>query len=406
MTLKVVVVTVPPDCTEAQRQEIKVLAEASGWEARNLMNEAVAAALILDLDDIDGVRHVLVYDLGGASFKATSLLFEDGIFDVIATEVDTRIGGHQFTKRLWRHLCLALSLKTRKTCDEDASISSLLYAEAERAKIALSTHSSIEIPVSQRFQKSSLRETITREKFEELCSDLINASVAPIDKVLQKANISKHDIDDVAIVGGSSNMPKLRSIHLMTVFENQTKATIKVFAGERPRTMHNIHLVTAQGASMSSRLTVSFDEAQWSDERCEEILRDAEIAYESDLKEKKSIEARNSLNDLLHDVKTKLFPDSPVTHSAISLHSSSDAVALYDSLSTPSPLPLTQIANEISNDDRRKLVDLVEEIATWRELHDATAVKEDLEAQEMRLRDAILALTSELPRTGREKVEL
>ena len=210
------VITVPAYFNDAQRQATKEAGEIAGLNVRRIVNEPTAAALAYGLDKSDKDMKIAVFDLGGGTFDISILELGDGVFEVRSTNGDTHLGGDDFDHVIidW----LAEEFKNDEGVDlrEDPMAMQRLKEAADKAKIELSSSTSTEInlpyimPVGG-IPKHLVR-TLTRAKFEQLADRLIQACVTPCENALRDAGLSKSDIDEVILVGGSTRIPAIQEI--------------------------------------------------------------------------------------------------------------------------------------------------------------------------------------------------
>lgn len=210
------VITVPAYFNDAQRQATKEAGEITGLNVRRIVNEPTAASLAYGLDKSDRDMKIAVFDLGGGTFDISILELGDGVFEVRSTNGDTHLGGDDFDHVIidW----LAEEFKADEGVDlrQDPMAMQRLKEAAEKAKIELSSTTSTEInlpyimPVGG-IPKHLVR-TLTRAKFEQLADRLIQACVAPCETALRDAGLSKSDIDEVILVGGSTRIPAIQEI--------------------------------------------------------------------------------------------------------------------------------------------------------------------------------------------------
>ena len=210
------VITVPAYFNDAQRQATKEAGEIAGLKVDRIVNEPTAAALAYGLDKADKDMKIAVFDLGGGTFDISILELGDGVFEVRSTNGDTHLGGDDFDHVIidW----LADEFKADEGVDlrQDPMAMQRLKEAAEKAKIELSSSTSTEInlpyimPVGG-IPKHLVR-TLTRAKFEQLADRLIQACVAPCESALRDAGLSKSDIDEVILVGGSTRIPAVQQI--------------------------------------------------------------------------------------------------------------------------------------------------------------------------------------------------
>ena len=209
------VITVPAYFSDAQRQATKEAGEIAGLTVKRIVNEPTAAALAYGLDKTQKDMKIAVFDLGGGTFDISILELGDGVFEVKSTNGDTHLGGDDFDHVIidW----LADEFKAAEGVDlrQDPMALQRLKEAAEKAKIELSSSTSTEInlpyiaPVNG--VPKHLQMNLTRAKFEQLADRLIQATVAPCQKALSDAGLSKSDIDEVILVGGSSRIPAIQA---------------------------------------------------------------------------------------------------------------------------------------------------------------------------------------------------
>ena len=210
------VITVPAYFNDAQRQATKEAGEIAGLNVRRIVNEPTAAALAYGLDKSDRDMKIAVFDLGGGTFDISILELGDGVFEVRSTNGDTHLGGDDFDHVIidW----LADEFKSDEGVDlrQDPMAMQRLKEAAEKAKIELSSSASTEINLPYIFPVNGvpkhLVRTLTRAKFEQLADKLIQACVAPCEQALKDAGLSKNEIDEVILVGGSTRIPAIQEI--------------------------------------------------------------------------------------------------------------------------------------------------------------------------------------------------
>ena len=210
--VKHAVITVPAYFNDSQRQATKDAGAISGLEVLRIINEPTAAAIAYGLDQKSGEKNILVFDLGGGTFDVSLLTIDNGIFEVIATAGDTHLGGEDFDQRLTEHFVKVFKKKTGKDLSSDSRALQKLKGEVEKAKRDLSSVHQTKIDIENLFEGEDFSETITRARFEELCSDLFKKTIKPIDTVLSDADLKKSDIDEIVLVGGSTRIPKIQQL--------------------------------------------------------------------------------------------------------------------------------------------------------------------------------------------------
>ncbi len=211
--IKETVITVPAYFSDAQRQATKDAGKIAGLNVKRIINEPTAASLAYGLDD-DKEQTILVFDLGGGTFDVSILELGDGVFEVISTNGNNKLGGDDFDQRLIDYLADEFKSETGIDLRDDRMALQRLKDAAEKAKIELSSvkQTNVNLPFITQTDSGPkhLDVDITRAKFEELVEDLINKTMGPIEKALDDAGFSSSDIDEVILVGGSTRMPAVQ----------------------------------------------------------------------------------------------------------------------------------------------------------------------------------------------------
>ncbi|KAG6592198.1 Stromal 70 kDa heat shock-related protein, chloroplastic, partial [Cucurbita argyrosperma subsp. sororia] len=236
------VVTVPAYFNDSQRTATKDAGRIAGLEVLRIINEPTAASLAYGFDKKTN-ETILVFDLGGGTFDVSVLEVGDGVFEVLSTSGDTHLGGDDFDKRIvdW----LAESFKRDEGIDllKDKQALQRLTETAEKAKIELSslTQTNISLPfiTATRDGPKHIDTTLTRVKFEELCSDLLDRLRSPVETALKDAKLSFKDIDEVILVGGSTRIPAVQEL-------------VKKMTGKEPNMTVNPDEVVALGAAVQA----------------------------------------------------------------------------------------------------------------------------------------------------------
>ncbi len=214
-TVTEAVITVPAYFNDSQRQATKDAGKIAGIEVKRIINEPTAASLAYGLDKKSN-ETILVFDLGGGTFDVSILEVGDGVFEVLATSGDTHLGGDDFDKKIVDFLAGEFQRNEGIDLRKDKQALQRLTEAAEKAKIELSsvTQSEINLPFITATQEGPkhLDTTLTRAKFEELCSDLIDRSRVPVEKAMKDAKLSNSDIDEVVLVGGSTRIPAVQEL--------------------------------------------------------------------------------------------------------------------------------------------------------------------------------------------------
>merc|ERR1712242_428559 len=186
------VVTVPAYFNDAQRQATKDAGTIAGLQIMRIINEPTAAAIAYGLDkDKEGEKNVLVFDLGGGTFDVSLLTIDSGVFEVLATNGDTHLGGEDFDQRVMDHFMKLYKKKTGKDVRKDNRAVQKLRREVEKAKRALSATHSAKIEIESFYDGEDFSETLSRAKFEELNNDLFLGALKPVQKVMEDAELKK-----------------------------------------------------------------------------------------------------------------------------------------------------------------------------------------------------------------------
>ncbi|KAK0407502.1 hypothetical protein QR680_019228 [Steinernema hermaphroditum] len=210
--VKHAVVTVPAYFNDAQRQATKDAGTIAGLNVVRIINEPTAAAIAYGLDKKEGERNILVFDLGGGTFDVSLLTIDNGVFEVLSTNGDTHLGGEDFDQRVMEYFIKLYKKKTGKDIRKDNRAVQKLRREVEKAKRALSTQHQVRVEVESLFDGEDFSETLTRAKFEELNMDLFRATMKPVQKVLDDADMKKEDVHEIVLVGGSTRIPKIQQL--------------------------------------------------------------------------------------------------------------------------------------------------------------------------------------------------
>ena len=234
------VITVPAYFNDSQRQATKDAGKIAGIEVKRIINEPTAASLAYGLDKKSN-ETILVFDLGGGTFDESVLEVGDGVFEVLSTSGDTHLGGDDFDKKIVDHLASTFQKNEGIDLRKDKQALQRLTEAAEKAKIELSgvTQSEINLPFITATQEGPkhLDMTLTRAQFEEFCSDLIDRSRTPVEKAMKDAKLTKEDIHEVVLVGGSTRIPAVQEL-------------VKKILGKDPNKGVNPDEVVAMGAAI------------------------------------------------------------------------------------------------------------------------------------------------------------
>lgn len=207
------VVTVPAYFNDAQRQATKDAGAIAGLNIMRIINEPTAAAIAFGVNKkSSGERNVIVYDLGGGTFDVSLLTIDQGVFEVAATSGDTHLGGEDFDQKVMEYFMDLYKKKTGKNVKGDNRAVQKLRREVERAKRVLSSEPTTTIEIDSFFEGEDFSETLTRSKFESLNMELFKSTLEPVTKVLKDAQLTKDQIHDIVLVGGSTRIPKIREL--------------------------------------------------------------------------------------------------------------------------------------------------------------------------------------------------
>ncbi|HQA93204.1 MAG TPA: molecular chaperone DnaK [Bacteroidales bacterium] len=241
-TVTEAVITVPAYFSDSQRQATKEAGEIAGFKVRRIINEPTAAALAYGLDKQHKDMKVAVFDLGGGTFDISILELGDGVFEVKSTNGDTHLGGDDFDYKIINWLAEEfMADNSGIDLRKDPMALQRLKEAAEKAKIELSSQTSTEINLPYIMPVDGipkhLVKTLTRAKFEQLCDDLIQATLEPCRKALSDAGFKASDIDEVLLVGGSTRIPAIQEL-------------VEKFFGRAPHKGVNPDEVVAVGAAI------------------------------------------------------------------------------------------------------------------------------------------------------------
>merc|ERR1711968_299361 len=219
--IKNAVVTVPAYFNDAQRQATKDAGTISGMTVQRIINEPTAAAIAYGLDKKGGEKNILVFDLGGGTFDVTLLTIDNGVFEVLATNGDTHLGGEDFDQRIMKYFIKLFKKKNKVDMTKDKRAMQKLRREAERVKRALSTQAQARAEIEALYDGIDFSETLTRARFEELNNDLFKKTLGPVGKVMSDAGLKKSEVDEIVLVGGSTRIPKVQQL-LKDYFNGKT----------------------------------------------------------------------------------------------------------------------------------------------------------------------------------------
>ena len=235
------VVTVPAYFNDAQRQATKEAGEIAGLKVRRIINEPTAAALAYGLDKKGKDQTIVVFDFGGGTHDVSILELGDGVFEVLATDGDTHLGGDDVDEKIINWLAEEFKADENMDLRKDPMALQRLKEAVEKAKIKLSSSAQTEINLPYVTATASgpkhLVRTLSRSKFEQLIDDLVKRTVKPCETALKAAGLSKSDIDEIILVGGSTRIPAVQE-------------AVEKFFGKKPNKGVNPDEVVAVGAAI------------------------------------------------------------------------------------------------------------------------------------------------------------
>lgn len=212
-TVKDAVITVPAYFNDSQRQATKDAGTIAGLNVLRVINEPTAAAIAYGLDkNKDKEHNIIIFDFGGGTFDVSLLSIEDGVFEVKATAGDTHLGGEDIDNIMVDYCAQEIQKKYKKDVKINNRALRRLRTACERAKRTLSTATQANIEVEQLIDGIDYYTTITRARFEDLCSSIFIKCLKPVEKVLIDAKLDKSQIDEIVLVGGSTRIPKVQAM--------------------------------------------------------------------------------------------------------------------------------------------------------------------------------------------------
>ena len=235
------VITVPAYFDDSQRQATKDAGKIAGLEVERIINEPTAAALAYGLDKQEDAHTILVYDLGGGTFDVSIMELGDGVFEVLSTSGNNKLGGDDFDQRIIDYLVEEFKKENGIDLSKDKMAMQRLKDSAEKAKKDLSgvTNTQISLPFISQGEEGPLHleVNLTRAKFEDLIRDLVESTLEPVRKALKDAKLKSSDIDKIIFVGGSTRIPMVQEL-------------IKKELGKEPHKGVNPDEVVAMGAAI------------------------------------------------------------------------------------------------------------------------------------------------------------
>ena len=211
--VKDAIITVPAYFNDSQRQATKIAGQIAGLNVLRMINEPTAAAIAYGLDNKkDNEQNILIFDLGGGTFDVTILSLDNTLFEVRATRGDTHLGGEDFDDRIIHYCIDEFKNQTGNDISNNVKAKRRLKIACEKAKKNLSSSQQTAIDLDALAEGEDLNVTITRPQFEDLCRDLFEKCIPPMDEALKDADLTKKDINQIVMVGGSSRIPKIVEI--------------------------------------------------------------------------------------------------------------------------------------------------------------------------------------------------
>ena len=239
--VKQAVITVPAYFSDSQRQATKDAGKIAGLEVLRIINEPTAAALAFGMDKADKDQKIMVYDLGGGTFDVSILDIGDGVFEVLATSGNNRLGGDDFDEKIIEYLVAEFKKSNGIDLSTDKMAMQRLKEAAEKAKIELSgmgqTQINLPFITADSTGPKHLDITLTRAKFEDLIRELVDSTKGPVNQALKDAGITSNDLDQVLLVGGSTRVPLVQE-------------TVKKITGKEPNKGINPDECVALGAAI------------------------------------------------------------------------------------------------------------------------------------------------------------
>lgn len=212
-TVSSAVVTVPARFSDSQRQATKDAAAIAGLEVLRIINEPTAAALAYGLDrSSDGEQNVLIFDCGGGTHDVTLLSIDGGIIEVKATGGEPHLGGEDIDNRLVDHFAKEFQRKHKVDITQNARALKRLKAQCERLKKTLSSSTTATLEIDSLYDGIDFAATLSRARFEELCSDIFAKTIQPVNQVLLDAKVDKSQVHEIVLVGGTTRIPKIQKM--------------------------------------------------------------------------------------------------------------------------------------------------------------------------------------------------
>ena len=206
-----------------------------------IINEPTAAAIAYGLDK-KTEKNILVYDLGGGTFDVSLLTIDNGVFEVVATNGDTHLGGEDFDQRVMQHFMKIFQKKHGKDMSKDKRSIQKLRREVEKTKRALSSTHQGRVEIEALFDGVDFSETLTRARFEEINNDLFKNTLGPVKQVMEDSGLKKNQVDEIVLVGGSTRIPKVQQL-IKDMLKSPLYSLIEIVPVTRVIGMHLLNLI-------------------------------------------------------------------------------------------------------------------------------------------------------------------
>ena len=250
--VKNAVITVPAYFNDMQRTATKDAGKISGLNVLRIINEPTAAAIAYGLDKKGAEKNVLIFDLGGGTFDVSLLTIEEGIFEVKATAGDTHLGGEDFDNRMVDHFSQEFKRKTKKDISDNQRALRRLRTACERAKRTLSSSTQAHIEIDTLYDGLDYNSVISRARFEDLCMDYFRKCMEPVEKVLRDSKLSKSQVHEIVLVGGSTRIPKVQE--LLSEYFNGKELNKSINPDEAVAYGATVQAAILSGADQSEKL--------------------------------------------------------------------------------------------------------------------------------------------------------